>query len=494
MTTHNIESISVESIHPNKYNPNRMDDDAFAEYVAEVKHLGRLPKPMVVRQNEDGYETIDGEHGWRAAKDVGFAEVPCEIIEADDFEAMRQTYKRNQHGEHDRVLLGKMFCAMMSRRKLSARKFAKEVGVSEGTIRNALEYEKAARVRNSCAIGNLSIRQVRLLNKLPKVIGGWWLDTGADLKTLTLTTTTDQMKKELRWHEEDILERYERLEATGLTGYVEQPQTKGRFTIAIEQLDQWSQWQQDWCHRWVERDELNKYVLPYIEVFGINTEPFWLATPLDLIIDAGANAFRLTPDEFRKCIEECEHCLDLADEVELAIRQKGITITKDEDGVALSAREHLMAMDVKEGAPDYIKNSKLDIKDKHGLMELSNAGECSDEALRKVAASGEIWHSHRGLKGGVDRVQKQINEQKERQERIDNFNHEDAAMEVAKRFHEADSAECKTMAHHLEKLTKEELLAMDESHQKNDCRAIFLAQVGIGIHAELDSELVSKQK
>ena len=183
--------VKVERLRPNSYNPNQMDPLEFKELVAEVKHLGRLPKPVIVRKNGRGFEIVDGEHGWRAAKQLGLPEVTCEIIDADDFESMRQTYKRNQHGEHNPVLLGRMFQSMMAARALSRRKLATETGVSEGTIRNAVAYAKAAKLRNSYADGNdddriagLSIRQVRAYLELPREVRDTWLVAGADLRVL----------------------------------------------------------------------------------------------------------------------------------------------------------------------------------------------------------------------------------------------------------------------------------------------------------------------
>jgi ParB family chromosome partitioning protein len=141
-----ITTLPADTLHPNEYNPNRMTEAEYAELVAEVRHLKRLPKPVVVRPDGDGYTIVDGEHGWRAANVVGLSEVPCEIIEADDFEAMRQTYKRNQHGTHDPLLLGRMFRRMMESRSLSARSLAEAIAVSEGTVRNALLYAEAGHI------------------------------------------------------------------------------------------------------------------------------------------------------------------------------------------------------------------------------------------------------------------------------------------------------------------------------------------------------------
>lgn len=105
-------------------NPNVFTNEQFDELVAEVQHLRHPAKPIVVRQHGDRYEIVDGEHSWRAARQAGLRQVPCEVIKVDDFEAKRQTFKRNQHGVHDHVLLGRMFLSMMEARGLSQRDLA----------------------------------------------------------------------------------------------------------------------------------------------------------------------------------------------------------------------------------------------------------------------------------------------------------------------------------------------------------------------------------
>jgi len=190
-------SIRTEQLQANDYNPNTMTNEEFAELVAELKHVGHCPKPIVVRGNGQAgmYTIIDGEHVWRAAREIGLTELPCEVIEADDFEAMRQTYKRNQHGRHDRVKEGLMFERMMKERSLSQREIAAEVEVSEGTVRNALEYAKAAKVRNDYAFSGLSVSQVRAYNRLPHEVGDLWLSCGANLKALYLDPHSLRQRK-----------------------------------------------------------------------------------------------------------------------------------------------------------------------------------------------------------------------------------------------------------------------------------------------------------
>jgi len=168
--------IRVDALVPNDYNPNRMTDTEYAELVVELRHYrehqdqGQRPAPIVVRQGltAEKYVIVDGEHRWRAAQEVGLDTVPCEIIEVGEFESRRQTYKRNRHGNDNQVRLGRMLDQMQGDR--SNRELAEELNVSEGTIRNAQAYLRAAELRNDYAedqekadreIALLTVKQVR---------------------------------------------------------------------------------------------------------------------------------------------------------------------------------------------------------------------------------------------------------------------------------------------------------------------------------------------
>jgi hypothetical protein len=77
---------------------------------------------------------------------------------------------------------------MMRDRGLSGRALADEIGVSEGTIRNAAAYADAAEVRNGYAFEQLTIRQLRVYLSLPQAVGDVWLDAGARLDDLAQAT------------------------------------------------------------------------------------------------------------------------------------------------------------------------------------------------------------------------------------------------------------------------------------------------------------------
>jgi len=176
-----IKQIEISKIKPNSYNPNRMTEEKYKELVEEIKHLGRIPKPLIIDTN---YIIIDGEHTYKASKELKLKEAPCEIVEVDDFEKRRLTYKYNQHGEHDPVLLGTMFKQMIDLKKISQLELSKQINISEGTIRNMLLFlEAKEEIRNGYELNKLTVRQIRqwkkLFNKINSRFANLWLKKGA---------------------------------------------------------------------------------------------------------------------------------------------------------------------------------------------------------------------------------------------------------------------------------------------------------------------------
>jgi hypothetical protein len=248
--------IPVERMRPNRYNPNQMSKSKFAEYVAEVRYLGRPPKPTIVRPvGDDIYEIVDGEHAWRAAQQICLTEILCEVRDLDDFQARRETYKRNRGGKDSPVLLGRMFCAMMQERRLSCRKLAKEIDVPEATIRHHINYAKAADRRRRFVNGNcdrevaeLNSHQVTIYLRLPEPMADAWLDAGADIADLT------------RYYEHDVSELTDPLRDADLFWLVE-----GDFVSFSKSLE-YALNLADWHHRHEQLENLKAYVHPMAEL------------------------------------------------------------------------------------------------------------------------------------------------------------------------------------------------------------------------------------
>jgi len=87
--------VPIDKVEPNKWNPNKMSEENFNDLVENIKRVGWIDD-IFVRPLEDGkYEIIGGEHRWRAAKVLGYKEVPCVIRAMTDKEAVAQTGRMN---------------------------------------------------------------------------------------------------------------------------------------------------------------------------------------------------------------------------------------------------------------------------------------------------------------------------------------------------------------------------------------------------------------
>jgi ParB-like chromosome segregation protein Spo0J len=363
-----------------------MTEEEFAELVEEVRHLGRLPKPVVVRNGYAGdtYQIVDGEHGWRAAKEAGLEEITCEVIEADDFEAMRQTYKRNQHGTHDRAALGEMFSRMMAERGISNRKLAEEIAVSEGTIRNALTFAEAAELRNGYALAKtggrdyhferLTVRQARTYVLLPELVRDRWLDAGGDDNALA---PGDAGLEDIFYGPESMVEYYKQLAETGIAKVFE----RGKFREAVQQAWDLSEWRER--HRRILGIDIDAYIRPVVEKHPRNPTHIEILDRLPM----HERKALVTPEEWAKAIEVAWDKGDRVYEVlgrftdvgKLKAHELGIPADDLED-----PRQALRKLEVEQEAPSFLRDAPLPLHTKHWLLKQADT---HHNARRNIRAS-----------------------------------------------------------------------------------------------------------
>ena len=86
----------IGMIKPNPWNINLLTEEEFNRLKELMRASGpeRTP-PIVVRERDGYYEIIDGEQRWRAARDLGWREVPIMVIDASDLEAKKYTLSFN---------------------------------------------------------------------------------------------------------------------------------------------------------------------------------------------------------------------------------------------------------------------------------------------------------------------------------------------------------------------------------------------------------------
>ena len=72
--------IPVNAIQENPYQPRKLfDPDELAKLRDSIREYGVL-QPVVVRDTPAGYQLIAGERRLRAARDLGLAEIPVQVV------------------------------------------------------------------------------------------------------------------------------------------------------------------------------------------------------------------------------------------------------------------------------------------------------------------------------------------------------------------------------------------------------------------------------
>ena len=184
------ETVRIEQLVKNGFNPSRMEPDDFNAYVEAIRQSGRPSKPVVVRRLEGGQlEIVDGEHTFRAAKKAGLTEIDVEILDLDDVEARRQCVARNVGGKTSKVRLGALFAELHTPERfgMTLKEIAEKFGLVEGTVRNHIKYHEAYEARSTYAptttpeeISRLPTKTVREYVDRPADSRDAWLDQMLD--------------------------------------------------------------------------------------------------------------------------------------------------------------------------------------------------------------------------------------------------------------------------------------------------------------------------
>lgn len=95
--------VDIELVYPNSWNPNLQSEKMFEEAKRSITNFGFVD-PVFVREYGDGtYQIIDGEHRWKACKELGYTKLIIESYGVVD-EAVAKILTMNMNkirGEHD---------------------------------------------------------------------------------------------------------------------------------------------------------------------------------------------------------------------------------------------------------------------------------------------------------------------------------------------------------------------------------------------------------
>lgn len=85
--------VPTDTIRPNSYNPNQQDERDFALLLASIEADG-FTQPVIAQKHTG--EIVDGEHRWRAAKQLGMPKIPVVLTDMSPEQMRIATLRHNR--------------------------------------------------------------------------------------------------------------------------------------------------------------------------------------------------------------------------------------------------------------------------------------------------------------------------------------------------------------------------------------------------------------
>jgi hypothetical protein len=131
--------VPLDHLHPNPWNPNRMDEATKRATQDSIAMFGFIDWPHV-REHPDlegHYQLLDGEHRVAEARALGgLVEIPCVILDIDTPTAMKLTVVLNQKGVNDDVALGALLGEL---EKHGGEDWSRALAFDDATLRHLIE-------------------------------------------------------------------------------------------------------------------------------------------------------------------------------------------------------------------------------------------------------------------------------------------------------------------------------------------------------------------
>ena len=151
----------IELIRPNRFQPRlQFPEDELDELCQSIKEQGIL-QPLLIREENDGYQLIAGERRLRAAKKAGLAQVPVVIKRISDSKLLELSIVENiQRANFNPIEESEAYHRLITEFNLTQDQAATRVGKSRSAVANFLRLRqlpdqiKASILDESLAMGH----------------------------------------------------------------------------------------------------------------------------------------------------------------------------------------------------------------------------------------------------------------------------------------------------------------------------------------------------
>ena len=165
-----VRKIPVDKIKANKYQPREdFNQEALDDLANSIKEKGFI-QPVLVRFKNNEYELIAGERRFRAAKKLGYKEIPAIIKEATDLDSFELSIIENVQREGlNPIDQAHAYKRLQEEFNMTQEKVADTIGKDRVTVTNILRLlNLPAKIQEYVSRGTISMGHARAILSLDK--------------------------------------------------------------------------------------------------------------------------------------------------------------------------------------------------------------------------------------------------------------------------------------------------------------------------------------
>lgn len=160
-----ITQVRIDQILAGKFQPREVfDPERLKELALSIKEKGVL-QPVIVRRREEGYELIAGERRLRAAKELGFSQVPAIVKDVKDNEALEIALIENiQRDDLNPLEQAKAYQRLSDDFSLTQEEISAKVGKDRASVSNTLRILRLPeKIKEEIYLGRLSMGHAKAI-------------------------------------------------------------------------------------------------------------------------------------------------------------------------------------------------------------------------------------------------------------------------------------------------------------------------------------------
>jgi len=192
-----IRNIPIDKLKANKYQPREeFSQEALKELADSIKEKGFI-QPVLARSNKGEYELIAGERRLRAAKLLGYKEIPVIIKDASDLDSLEISIIENiQREDLNPIDQANAYKRLQEEFSMTQEKVADTIGKDRTTVANILRLlNLPAKIQEYVSRGTISMGHARAILSLSKESEQMRLCTKVIKNDLSVRDTESYAKK-----------------------------------------------------------------------------------------------------------------------------------------------------------------------------------------------------------------------------------------------------------------------------------------------------------